>query len=100
MPLPFRRVYLDTARDNVIVEQKQDVSGILALNRAMAQHYTPGSKLWNKEQFVHVASIPLILIDIWKKAGIDFYDPNDFPIIIRLLNSNDYSKLRIAGGKI
>lgn len=95
-----RRVYMDTAQDNVIVKSEQEYGSILALNRALYNAHTPGSPLWNKNQWVKIASIPLVLIDLWKQRGLDFYDPNDWPILTRILNDSEWSGLRTAPGRV
>jgi len=95
-----RRVYLDTARENVIVRSEQEYGEILAFNRACFNAHAPSAPLWNKNGWVKIASIPLVLIDLWKQRGLDFFDPNDWPILIRILNDSEWSHLRTAPGRI
>lgn len=95
-----RRVYVDTSGDRVIIQSQQEYGDILALNRACMNAHTPGSPLWNKNGWVKIASIPMVLIDIWKQRGLDFFDPNDWPILLRILNDSEWSGLRTAPGRI
>ena len=48
-----------------------------------------------------VASIPLIIIEKWKRElGVDIYNKNDWPKIKQLLNDPEYRFLRTHESKI
>ena len=95
-----RRVFIQPSTDEVVIHSEQEYSEILAFNKALLNAERPTSKLWNEEEFVLVGRVPMVLVDIWKKQGLDFYDPNDWPTVIRLLNDPDWSGLRTAPGRI
>lgn len=97
-----RRVFLDVqdGRDKVVIESTQDYGEILAANkRAMSDEGSGTSSLWKNRQYVRIATIPNILIEQWMKQGLSFYDPNDWPILKRLINDSEYSDLRTAPGR-
>ena len=85
----------------IVVEQDQDCSEIIAVNHeTMMANGVGRTSMWQGREYVKVATIPLVMIDQWKQQGLNFYDPNDWKIIKRLLNDSDYSKLRTAPGRI
>ena len=48
-----------------------------------------------------VASIPLVIIEKWKRElGIDIYNKNDWPKIKQLLNDSDNRFLRTHEGNL
>lgn len=98
-----RRIFpsIEAGREVVVVEQEQDVEPIIKVNHEMMMANGVGrTSVWQGRDYVKIAQIPIILIDQWHKAGLNFYDPNDWPIIKKLLNDNDFSKLRTAPGRI
>ena len=75
--------------DKLIIKNTQDVTPVLERNRDL--------RLADKNaasEMRHVASIPLVVVEEWRKAGIDIYDKNDHPKILQMLNSGDWAKLR------
>ena len=50
---------------------------------------------------VKVASVPLFLIDKWRiEEGLDYFNPDHQPALLARYNSNEYSKLRTAPGRL
>lgn len=97
-----RRVFVDTehGREKVIIHAVQDVSEIKKINELTRNANGSGTgSFWKKRNYVKIASIPLAVIDQWHQQGINFYDPNCWPIIKRLLNDKDYEELRTAPGR-
>jgi hypothetical protein len=87
-------------RDKVVIHQVQDVSEVKKINEMTRLANGSGtSSFWKKREWVKIASIPLVLLDEWRQQGLDFNDPNDWPIIKRMLNSSDYLSLRTAPGR-
>jgi hypothetical protein len=88
----------DESEEKLVVHREQDVTDLLADNRKMFNSgmdgYTPSRDL----QFA--ARIPLIVIEQWFRQGINFFDPNDWPKVERMLNSNEYLYLRVAPGAL
>lgn len=98
-----RRVFCDVqdGREKVVIHQVQDVDDIKRINEATRLANGSGTtSLWQKRQWVKVASIPLVLLDQWAQQGLNFSDPNDWPRLKKLLNDSDYSSLRTAPGRI
>jgi len=90
----------DHNEDKVILQNVQDVEPLLELNKKEAlgdSIYGPQSNNGMRK----VASIPLIMIEKWKRElGIDIYDKNDWPKIKQLLNDPEYRFLRTHESKI
>ena len=47
-----------------------------------------------------VASIPTIVIEQWKKEGIDLWKDEDWPKVRAKLNDPEYKWLRTSPGKV
>lgn len=98
-----RRIFpsVREGRDVICIEQTQDVEPIFKVNHeTMMANGVGRTSLWQGREYVKIAEIPLVLIDQWHKQGLNFYDPNDWPVIRKLLNDSDWSKLRTAPGRI
>lgn len=53
-----------------------------------------------KKNMWKVASIPNIVVEQWKKQGIDIFRDEDWPKVQAKLNDPDYKWLRTSPGKI
>lgn len=98
-----RRVFpsVEAGRDVIVVEQTQDVEPIIKVNHeTMMANGVGRTSFWQGREWVKVAEIPNVLIDQWHAQGINFYDANDWPIIRKLLNDSEWSKLRTAPGRL
>ena len=94
-----RRVFIEN-NGAIAIQQVQDVSDILKVNELTLNSHTSGSKLWNKNGWVKVASIPLVVLDQWHERGIKFTDEDDWKKVRSMLNSNEFSKFRTAPGSL
>jgi hypothetical protein len=84
----------DEAGDEIQIAYDQDRSAqdaILSSNKsAQADPFDRSSDFW------HAAHIPIGVMYEWKvKHGVDAWDPNHKPAVMRLLNSSDYRYLRV-----
>jgi len=83
----------DDLTGTFILEYRQDTEPLLEQNKAMANDddYT---KAGMKGEMWHYASVPNSLIVKWLvEDGIDFYDDNDWPKVLRKLNDPEYRYL-------
>lgn len=92
------RVGYDPDTGRFGIARTQDVEPLLALNRQdMASGldgYTPSRDLQR------VASIPLIIVEKWAKAGINVFDEDDWPKVARMLDDPQFAYLRTAPGRL
>jgi len=96
-----RRVGFDEATKKIVVQtQDPNTEEVIALNNTLRNAERASSSLWGDQRYVRVASVPLIQIEKWYREGLNFYDPNDYPRIKRLLNDGEYRGLRTAPGRI
>jgi len=100
---PIRREFGfdEETRTSIIKSWQPDMDDCLALNQALYNEDQKSSSLWGGRSMVKVASVPLWLIEHWKNTeGLDYFDPNDQPKLLARYNSNEYSKLRTAPGRL
>ena len=86
------REWISTDTDgNSFIRYEQDVSPILDANKAsQAEGFDKRSNMW------HAANIPAGTIVEWmEKYGVNFYNPDHKPAVMRLLNDIDYRYLRV-----
>jgi hypothetical protein len=99
-----RRMRLNTANKHTIeFHSQQEYGDILKHNVDKRLADRSSSSLWNGQEWVHVAEIPLLELERWaKEENIDFFRWNeeDKAKIIKRLNDSGYSKLRTAEGRI
>lgn len=84
----------DEARDEIQISYDQDqiaLNAILDANKAsQCDSFDKRSDMW------HAAHIPVGIIYDWLvKHGVDFYNPDHRPGVMRLLNDPDYRYLRV-----
>lgn len=70
----------------------QNCTRILDHNGQLASY----SGISPDKTFMRVASVPLVLLEDWKNLGIDHRDQDGAKRIMRMLGSNEYSKLRTS----
>lgn len=98
-----RRIYLDHDRDGrrvVVQHTSQDVEDILRRNRALFNAERGTTALRPGDEWRHVASIPLAVVESWGKRGAWLWESNDWRIIRRMLNDSEWQSLRTAPGRI
>jgi hypothetical protein len=79
--------------DSMTIGHHQDVTPILEANRI--HRLERDSKKEIKAGWLRYAAIPNIVIMKWKREhGVDFFDPNDWPKVMGLINSREYRYLK------
>lgn len=92
------RVGFDPDTGRYGIERVQDVEPLILANRA---DFNSGHDGYSPSRDIQrVASIPLVVVEKWMKAGINIFDEDDWPKIARLLDSPEYAYLRTAPGRI
>ena len=87
--------HYDEAEDKTTLYQEQDVQPILNANKIEMNHIDQSGNFMK-----HVACIPKVVIEQWRKEGINFFDPNDWKYVKQKLNSNEFQYFRTYGGEI
>lgn len=90
----------DEATDGLILRTEQDCEGILDLNKDSQNDSSEG---WRGEDnsMWRVASIPLVLIQKWlQEDGIDVFNQDHMPAVLRKLNDPEYRYLKCAPVRI
>ena len=91
-----RNVTYDRAEEKLVQHSVQDIQPLIDLNKKeYNKDYVHGGVETKETGMRKVASIPLIIIEKWKKEhGIDMMNKDHWPKIKQLLNSNEYRFLR------
>ena len=92
------RVGYDPDTDTLGIERIQDFDPILDANRRDMNSGLDGYT--SSRDLQRVASIPLIVVEKWLKAGIDVFNEDDWPKVAAMLDSPDYAYLRTAPGRL
>jgi hypothetical protein len=88
----------DPVEKTVSIRTIQDAEPILELNKALQTHDDGYSKT---REWRRAASIPNSLIYQWlQEDGIDVFNKNHWPAVVRKLDSIEYRHLRTAPGQI
>lgn len=87
----------EIGEDQFEIRNIQDVGAALEQNKAMRNHNDGYSK---SRELRRVAHIPAIVIEMWKKEGIDLYNPDHATEVARRLNDPDWGLLRTADGML
>lgn len=84
-----------TGPGKFVIHTEQDVASILEANQRRA---TDGTGGWTPSKDMrYVGSIPASIILKWKlEKGVDVYNRDHWPAVKRLLNDNEWQKLRGA----
>jgi|TARA_R110000744_G_scaffold5856_3_gene20647 GTP-sensing pleiotropic transcriptional regulator CodY len=94
------KFHYDHSTDDVILESMQDIAPLLELNKKELNNDSMYGPTLNNGMR-KVASIPLVIIEKWKRElGIDIYNKNDWPKIKQLLNDSDNRFLRTHEGNL
>jgi|TARA_R110000824_G_scaffold364851_1_gene553354 phage I-like protein len=91
-----RKTTYDHVEDKIVQHSVQDVQPLLELNKKeYNKDYIHGGVETKETGMRKVASIPLIIVEKWKRDhGIDMMNKDHWPKIKQLLNSNEYKFLR------
>jgi hypothetical protein len=91
----------DHSEDKVVLHNVQDVEPLLELNKkelAGDSIYGTGDNVAGMRK---VASIPLVVIEKWKRElGVDIMNKNDWPKIKQLLNDPENRFFRTREGRL
>jgi len=87
----------DELNDRTQLRYSQECDPILETNRIIQNEWNGVEK--NKAMH-HVASIPFIVIELWKQEGIDINNKDDWPAVRRKLNDPDFRGLRTGLGNL
>jgi hypothetical protein len=91
----------DHSEDKVVLQNVQDVEPLLELNK---KELTGDSMYGTGDNAVgmrKVASIPLVVIEKWKRElGVDIMNKNDWPKIKQLLNDPENRFFRTREGRL
>lgn len=91
----------DHSEDKVVLQNVQDVGPLLELNK---KELTGDSMYGTGDNAVgmrKVASIPLVVIEKWKRElGVDIMNKNDWPKIKQLLNDPENRFFRTREGRL
>lgn len=89
----------ETQDDKLIIKTYQDVQPILERNKKL-QSADEYKRQGIKNDYQHVASIPLVLVHEWMKQGINIWDKADWPKIKAKLQEPENRYLRTTLGDI
>lgn len=92
------RLHIDEATQTAAIEMVADIEPIIERNKAL-YHDTDGyspSREWK-----HVASIPLVVVEIWRKRyGVDVLAKEHAPLLKKLLNDPEWRAFRTSPGRL
>lgn len=83
----------------LVVKTFQDVEPILDRNKKL-QSADEYKRQGIKNDYQHVASIPLVVVHEWMKQGINIWNKDDWPKIRAKLQDPEYKYLRTTLGDI
>lgn len=89
----------DEVTGKTIIQHEQDVEPILERNKRL-QNSSDYKKEGIKREWQHVAHIPDIAIMKWRQEGIDAFNKNHMPAIMRKLRDPEWRHLRTTLGEI
>lgn len=86
----------DEATDTAYLSVEQDVEPILEANKILYND-TDRTNAGIKGDFWHYGSIPVNIVHKWLiEDGVDFFDKNDHPKVLSLLNDPQYRFLKVT----
>ena len=91
--------YYDPQTDETHIERTQDVSQFIEINKHLQG--TDYQKKGCKESWMHAAMIPVVVQERWlRKFGINLYDPDHLPAVVKLLNDPDWKYLKTGNYRL
>jgi len=90
--------FIDLGGDDFAIQQTQDVTPFVELNKAKQNYDADGKAYWRAGgDFRHEATIPIGVQMEWlTKFGVDVYDPSHIDGVKRLLNDPEYRYLKVG----
>lgn len=94
--------YDEATQKSIIKSWQPNMEDCLNLNTALYNLESSNStSLWNGRDYVLVAKVPLWLIEKWRnEEGLDYFNQDHQPALLARFNSNEYSRLRTAPGRL
>jgi hypothetical protein len=80
------------------IRESQDIEPHINMNKAL--HNTSYQRDGIKNDMMHAAHIPDGIILEWMKEGINVYNPDHMPRILRKLNDPEYKYLKTGNAKL
>lgn len=87
--------YYDELEDKLVIKKTHDVTPILEANK---RRYNDSDGKHRSEAMNHVASIPMVIIDLYRQKGIDLL--NDRKELRKFLNDPDNKFFRTMPGDV
>lgn len=94
-----RYFHWDDLTETTSIESVQDVVPHLEVNKKLYNH-DDYKRHGYKSEMVHIAQIPLIVIEKWLREGIDVYNKDHWPKVRQKLNDPEYMYLRTTSGRL
>ncbi len=91
--------HFDTTTGLTTIETVQDVEPYLEYNK-FRRNDDDYKKQGMKNEFWHVARIPIVVQEQWLREGIDIYNKDHWPKVRQKLNDPDWANLRTSRGRI
>jgi hypothetical protein len=100
-PIARQLGFDDTTGKTIIKSWQPNINECLALNKAWLNAERTTSALCPGDSMTLVARVPLWLIEKWKlEEGLDYFNKDHQPGLLARFNSNEYSALRTAPGRL
>ena len=97
----------DDATDTTYISELQDCTQLIETNKATQNIGTPGGKFNEyeraglKNSWVHVGSVPTLILEKWRREeGIDVFNKNHWPAVVRKLNDPEWRYLRTGSMRV
>lgn len=94
-----RYFHWDDVEETTSIESIQDVIPHLEVNKQLYNN-DDYKRRGYKQDMVHVAQIPLVVIEKWLREGIDVYNPDHWTAVRKKLNHPDFLYLRTTSGRL
>lgn len=91
--------HFDEMTGKTTIETVQDVEPFIEMNKKM-RNDADYSRRGMKNEFWHVATIPIVVQEQWLKEGIDIHNNDHWPAVKRKLNDPEWQYLRTSLGRV
>ena len=91
--------HYDPLTEVTTIETVYNVQPVLEMNKEKAKN-SEYSKDGIKRGWWHYGTIPNGVIALWLKEGIDFYNKDHWPAVLRKLRDPEYRYLKATSGKL
>ena len=91
--------HYDEATDEVRIDTVQNCDALVETAKAEYNTYDESSGVGRSENFFKVGTIPSVMIENWKKQGIDIFTEDGKKWLMKnIINNRDYIGLRTRPG--